>query len=98
MTTRCERVDANICSLHKTGHILRLQRRRFSSYSVSYSVFAACVFEGAEDESTAAVVLHMVSQVLAGDVGRPTLVRTLDGKPRAVVLVVLQEKECGQTG
>lgn len=69
-----------------------------SSYSVSYSVFAACVFEGAEDEGTAAVVLHMVSQVLAGDVGRPALVRALDGKPRAVVLVVLQEKERGKSG
>lgn len=52
-------------------------------------MFAACVFEGAEDESAAAVVLHVVRQVLAGDVGRPTLVGTLDGKPRAVVLVVL---------
>lgn len=69
-----------------------------SSYSVSYSVFAACVFEGAEDEGTATVVLHMVSQVLAGDVGRPALVRALDGKPRAVVLVVLQEKERGKSG
>lgn len=57
-------------------------------------MFAACIFEGAEDESTAAVVLHVVSQVLAGDVGCPTLVWTLDGKPRAVVLVVLQRKEC----
>lgn len=57
-------------------------------------MFAACIFEGAEDKSTAAVVLYVVSQVLAGDVGRPTLVRTLDGEPRAVVLVVLQRKEC----
>lgn len=57
-------------------------------------MFAACIFEGAEDESTAAVVLDVVSQVLAGDVGRPTLVRTLDGKARAVVLVVLPRKEC----
>lgn len=56
-------------------------------------MFAACVFEGAEDKSTATVVLHVISQVLAGDVGRPALVRTLDGKPRAVVLVVLQGEE-----
>lgn len=59
-------------------------------------MFAACIFEGAEDKSTAAVVLYVVSQVLAGDVGRPTLVWTLDGKPRAVVLVVLQRKECSE--
>lgn len=57
-------------------------------------MFAACIFEGAEDESTAAVVLHVVSQVLAGDVGRPALVRTLDGEPGTVVLVVLQREEC----
>lgn len=60
------------------------------SEGVSHSVFAACIFEGAEDQSAAAVVLHVVRQVLAGDVGRPALVGTLDGKPRAVVLVVLQ--------
>lgn len=58
--------------------------------SQSYPVFAAGVFEGAEDERAAAVVLHVVGQVLSGDVGCPALVRTLDGEARAVVLVVLQ--------
>lgn len=53
-------------------------------------MFAAGVFEGAEDERAAAVVLDVVGQVLPGDVGRAALVRTLDGEARAVVLVVLQ--------
>lgn len=56
---------------------------------LSYSVFAASVFEGAENERAATVVFDMVSQILAGDVGRATLVWALDRKPRAVVLVVL---------
>lgn len=56
----------------------------------SYPVFATGVFEGAEDERAAAVVLHVVSQILSGDVGRPALVWTLDREARAVVLVVLQ--------
>lgn len=55
----------------------------------SYPVFAAGVFEGAENECTAAVVLHMISQVLSGDVGCAALVWALDRKSRAVVLVVL---------
>lgn len=53
-------------------------------------MFATGVFEGAEDERAAAVVLHVVSQILSGDVGRPALVWTLDREARAVVLVVLQ--------
>lgn len=52
-------------------------------------MFAAGIFEGAENERTAAIVLHVVSQVLSGDVGRAALVRALHRKPRAVVLVVL---------
>lgn len=52
-------------------------------------MFAAGVFEGAENERAATVVLHVVGQVLSGDVGRATLVRALDRKARAVVLVVL---------
>lgn len=52
-------------------------------------VFAAGVFEGAENERAATIVLHMISQILSGDVGCATLVRALDRKPRAVVLVVL---------
>lgn len=58
-----------------------------------YPVFAASVFEGAENERAAAVVLHMVSQVLPGDVGCAALVWALDRKPRAVVLVVLQRSQ-----
>lgn len=54
-----------------------------------YPVFAAGVFKGAENERTAAVVLHVVSQVLSGDVGRAALVWALHRKSRAVVLVVL---------
>lgn len=61
-----------------------------NTQAVSYPVFAAGVFEGAEDERAAAVVLDVVGQVLPGDVGRAALVRTLDGEARAVVLVVLQ--------
>lgn len=53
------------------------------------SVFAAGVFEGAENECAAAVVLHMVSQILSGNIGCATLVWALNRKPRAVVLVVL---------
>ncbi len=56
----------------------------------SYPVFAASVFKGAENECAAAVVLHMVSQILSGNVGCATLVWALHRKPRAVVLVVLQ--------
>lgn len=55
-------------------------------------MFAAGVFEGAENERAAAVVLHVVSQILSGDVGCATLVWTLDREPRAVVLVVLQRE------
>lgn len=54
-----------------------------------YPVFAAGVFEGAEYKRTAAVVLHVVSQVLSGDVRRTALVWALHRKSRAVVLVVL---------
>lgn len=72
---------------------MNITHLKFPPNSVSYPVFAACIFKGAEDESAAAVVLYMVGQVLAGDVGRPTLVGTLDGKARAVVLVVLRRKE-----
>lgn len=53
-------------------------------------MLAAGIFEGAEDERAAAVVLHVVSQILSGDVGSPALVWTLDREARAVVLVVLQ--------
>lgn len=56
----------------------------------SYPVFATGVFERAQNERTAAVVLHMVSQILSGNIGCATLVWALDRKPRAVVLVVLQ--------
>lgn len=56
-------------------------------------MFTACLFEGAENERAAAVVLHVVSQVLPGNVGCAALVRTLDGKSRAVILVVLQTRE-----
>ena len=60
-------------------------------------MFAAGVFEGAENEGTAAVVLHVVGQILPGNVGRATLVGTLDRKSRAVVLVVLPGSQ-GETG
>lgn len=53
-------------------------------------MFAAGVLKGAEDERTATVVLHVVSQVFSSDVRCPTLVWTLDWKTRAVVLVVLK--------
>lgn len=56
---------------------------------MTHSVFAAGVFERTEDERVATVVLHVVGQVFTGDVGGATLVRTLDWKARAVVLVVL---------
>lgn len=52
-------------------------------------MFAAGVFERTEDEGVAAVVLHVIGQVLAGDVGGAALVRTLDREARAVVLMVL---------
>lgn len=52
-------------------------------------MFAASVFEGAEYKRTAAVVFHVVSQVLSGDVGRAALVWALHRKSRAVVLMVL---------
>lgn len=55
----------------------------------SHPVFAAGIFEGAEDKRAAAVVLHVVSQVLPGDVGCAALVRALDREAGAVVLVVL---------
>lgn len=55
----------------------------------SYPVFAPSIFEGAENEGTAAVVLNVVSQILSGDVGRATLIWALDREPRAVILVVL---------
>lgn len=55
-------------------------------------MFAAGVFKGAEDERAATVVLHVIGQVLSGDVGCAALVWALDRKPRAVVLVVLQER------
>lgn len=63
--------------------------QRLNDAGQSYSVFAACVFEGAENERAAAVVLHVVRQVLSGDVGCAALVWALDRKARAVVLVVL---------
>ena len=53
-------------------------------------MFAARVFKGAEDKGAAAVVLHVVGQVLAGDVGRAALVGALDWEAGAVVLVVLE--------
>lgn len=56
-------------------------------------MLAAGVFEGAENERAAAVVLHMVSQILSGDIGCAALVWALDRKPRAVVLVVLQRSQ-----
>lgn len=65
---------------------------RLNDAGRSYPVFAAGVFEGAENERAAAVVLHVVSQILSGDVGCATLVGTLDREPRAVVLVVLQRE------
>ena len=52
-------------------------------------MFAASVFERAENERTAAVVFHMVSQIFAGNVGCAALIWALDRKARAVVLVVL---------
>lgn len=61
----------------------------------AYPVFAARVLKGAQDQRTAAVVLHVVGQVLAGDVGRAALVGTLDRKPGAVVLVVLEREGKG---
>lgn len=73
------------CSVHA--------KASFGDKCLSYSVFTACLFEGAEDEGAAAVVLHVVSQVLPGNVGCAALVRTLDGKSRAVILVVLQRRE-----
>ncbi len=66
---------------------------RLNDAGQSYPVFAAGIFEGAENERAAAVVLHMVSQILSGDVGCAALVRALDRKPRAVVLVVLQRSQ-----
>lgn len=59
----------------------------------SYPVFAAGIFEGTENEGAAAVVLHMVGQVLPGNVGRAALVWALDRKARAVVLMVLQRTD-----
>lgn len=56
-------------------------------------MFAASVFEGAENECIAAVVLHVVGQVLPSDVRCATLVWALDRKSRAVVLMVLQRNE-----
>lgn len=58
-----------------------------------YPVLAAGVFERTEDKCIAAVVLHMVGQVLPGNVGSAALVRTLDREARAVILVVLCRKE-----
>lgn len=55
-------------------------------------MFAACFFERAENERAAAVVLHMVRQILSGDVWCAALVWALDRKPRAVELVVLQRR------
>lgn len=55
----------------------------------THSVFAAGVFERTEDEGVAAVILHVIGQVFAGDVGSAALVRTLDREARAVVLMVL---------
>lgn len=59
-------------------------------------MFAAGVFEGAENERAATVVLYMVSQILPGNVGCATLVWALDRKSRAVVLVVLpgEKRQC----
>lgn len=56
-------------------------------------MFAAGIFEGAEDEGTATVLLHVIGQVLPGYVGGATLVWTCDWKPRAVVLMVLEGKK-----
>lgn len=56
-------------------------------------MFAASIFKRAEDQSTAAVVLHVVRQVLPGDVGSAALVWALDRKARAVKLMVLWRKE-----
>ena len=58
-----------------------------------YPVLAACIFERAEDQGTAAILLHMVRQILPGDVGCTTLVWALDREPWAVVLVVLRDRE-----
>lgn len=52
-------------------------------------MLAAGVFEGAQNESAATVILHVVRQILPGDVGCAALVWALDRKARAVVLVVL---------
>lgn len=60
---------------------------------LSYPVFAAGVFEGTENERAATVVLHMVSQILPGNVGCATLVGALDRESRTVVLVVLQGRQ-----
>lgn len=55
----------------------------------SYAVFAASVFKWAQDQCTATIVLHMIGQVLPGDVRGAALIRTLDWETRAVVLMVL---------
>lgn len=52
-------------------------------------MFAAGVFEGAENKCAATVLLHMVGQILPGDVGGATLVWALNRKPRAMELMVL---------
>lgn len=54
-----------------------------------YPVFAAGIFEGTEDKRIAAVVLHVIGQVLPGDVRSAALVWTLDREAWAVILVVL---------
>ena len=56
----------------------------------AYPVLAAGVFKWAEHERAAAVVLHVIGQVLAGDVGCAALVGALDREAGAVVLVVLE--------
>lgn len=59
----------------------------------SYPMLAAGVFERAENERAATVVLHMVSQIFSGDVGCAALIWALHRKARAVVLVVLLRSE-----
>lgn len=56
-------------------------------------MFAPGIFKGAENEGATTVILHMVSQVLSGNVGCAALVWALDRKARAVVLMVLQRTD-----
>lgn len=55
-------------------------------------MFAAGLLKGAEDQRAATALLHVVGQILTCDVRGAALIRTLHGKARAVVLMVLRDE------